>query len=76
MRKTLERLVAMKARMRIDNRHCIVNDNIALVRGEWSLSGIADDGRPIKAGGNSSEVLRRGPDGLWRYLIDHPFGAD
>lgn len=76
VRKTLERLVSMRAQMRIDNRHCIVNGDIALVRGEWSFSGIADNGKPIKASGNSAEVLHRGPDGLWRYLIDHPFGAD
>jgi ketosteroid isomerase-like protein len=25
--------------------------------------------------GASAEVIRRQPDGTWRYVIDHPFGA-
>lgn len=76
MRETLERLIAARGKMQINNRYCIVNGDIAIVRAEWSFAGIGPDGRPIESHGNSAEVLRRGSDGAWRYLVDHPFGAD
>ena len=75
VRETLERLVAAKGKMQIDNTYCLISDNIALVRAQWSFTGIGQDRKPIESRGNSAEVLRRGADGRWRYLIDHPFGA-
>jgi hypothetical protein len=34
---------------------------------------LADD---VSVGGRTAEVARRGPDGTWRYVIDHPMAAD
>jgi ketosteroid isomerase-like protein len=76
VRETLERLIAAKGEMRINNKYCIVNGEIALVRAEWSFAGIGADGKPMESHGNSAEVLRCGSDGIWRYLVDSPFGAD
>lgn len=76
IRDLLERLVAMKGKMQITNDYCVVNGDIALVRGRWSFSATGADGKPIENRGRSAEVLHRGADGHWRYLIDHPFGAD
>ncbi|HEX9810591.1 MAG TPA: DUF4440 domain-containing protein [Burkholderiales bacterium] len=75
VRETLERLVAAKGTIQIDNTYCLISDNIALVRAQWSFTGIGQDRKPIESRGNSAEVLQRGADGRWRYLIDHPFGA-
>jgi len=75
VRATLERLLAAKGQMRIDNTYCLVSGDTALVRAQWSFNGIGQDDKPIESHGNSAEVLRRGSDRIWRYLIDHPFGA-
>jgi len=72
----LQRLLKLKGKMEIENDYCIVSDDIALVRARWSFTATGPDGAPMENHGRSTEVLRRGADGLWRYLIDHPFGAD
>jgi uncharacterized protein (TIGR02246 family) len=76
IRELLERLVAMKGKMQIANDYCVVNGDIALVRGRWTFTTTGPDGKAIENHGRSAEVLHRGSDGLWRYLVDHPFGAD
>ena len=30
-------------------------------------------GEPLTLAGTTAEVIRRQPDGTWKYLIDHPF---
>lgn len=52
------------------------DENIALLRGKWRLSGTGPDGKPMTMSGNSTEVVRRQPDGTWRFIIDNPRGAD
>lgn len=45
--------------------------DLALLSGEWKLT---DNGQTAMSG-KSSEVVRRGSDGGWRYVIDNPFSA-
>jgi ketosteroid isomerase-like protein len=33
------------------------------------------DGEHVHVDGTATDVARRGPDGLWRYVIDNPFGT-
>jgi ketosteroid isomerase-like protein len=33
------------------------------------------DGAAVRLAGTATDVARRGPDGLWRYVIDNPFGT-
>jgi ketosteroid isomerase-like protein len=69
VREHLAGLVSLGGRMTSTNRYAIVHDDIALVGAEWEID--LEDGRaPIR--GSTSEVLRRQPDGSWRYVIDHP----
>ena len=37
--------------------------------------GTARDGTKINMVATATDIARRGPDGLWRYLIDNPFGS-
>jgi uncharacterized protein (TIGR02246 family) len=46
---------------------CHENGNAAIVRTAWTLT--APDGAPAMQGA-AAEVLRRGADGLWRFVID------
>lgn len=47
------------------------NGDMALLSGEWKLT---NNGQTAMSG-KSSEVVRRGSDGGWRYVIDNPFSA-
>jgi ketosteroid isomerase-like protein len=51
-------------------------ENLAMLRGSWSAIAKGPDGKPIKISGKNVEVVRRQPDGTWRFVIDHPRGAD
>ena len=52
-----------------------VTGGFALLRSQWTVRGTARDGSPVQIAGCTSDVLRRGPDGAWRYLIDAPFSG-
>jgi ketosteroid isomerase-like protein len=58
------------------NVYCMRVGDLALLQGEWAFVGTAPDGSPVELAGRSAEVVRRQPDGSWRYVIDHPFGSD
>ena len=44
----------------------------ALTHGSWKL--VTKDGQPAGEG-RTAEVLRRGADGQWRYILDNPWGT-
>jgi len=50
----------------------LTSGDVTLVYSSWTLSG-TDGGEPLHLAGDSTAVLRRGPDG-WRYVVDDPFG--
>lgn len=54
-------------KMTIACASCHQAGDTALVRSDWTLT--APDGS-IARKGVSAEVLRRGADGLWRYIVD------
>jgi ketosteroid isomerase-like protein len=49
--------------------------SIATTRMKARLEGTRPDGRPVKSALHTLEVLRKQPDGSWRYVIDDPFGS-
>jgi len=51
-------------------------EDVAVLRSKWRLEGKDPDGKPIEMSHNGVEVVRRGPDGSWRYIINNPFFAD
>ena len=53
--------------MKLDTRAIIESgDGLALLHGEWSL------GPPSGTQGLSTELVRRQPDGSWKFAIDNP----
>jgi hypothetical protein len=51
-------------------------DDVALVVGVWSFDGTGPDGEPVRLEARNADVLRRQPDGTWRFVIDKPWGVD
>ena len=75
-RTELDELVALGGTMTSRNVWCMQVGELALLQGEWHLSGTAPDGSPLELSSRTAEVVRRQADGSWLYLIDHAFGGD
>jgi ketosteroid isomerase-like protein len=45
------------------------------VVGVWSFTGTGTDGQPVTLSAQNADVLRRQPDGTWRFVIDNPWGT-
>ncbi|WP_245673857.1 YybH family protein [Actinoplanes rectilineatus] len=70
-----EHLLGFGVPMVADTRHLYVAGDIALSVVDWSMRGTARQGYPLNLAGTAADVLRRGDDGRWRYLINNPFGT-
>ncbi|MCF6405070.1 nuclear transport factor 2 family protein [Chitinophaga filiformis] len=56
-------------------RHIFVADNIAQIVVDWSIDGVGPDGSLVHLAGSACDIVRRGEDGFWRYLIDNNQGT-
>lgn len=76
IREVLRKLLAIDGRMTCRNLYCMRVDRIALLQGEWRLSGTRPDGKTVDLSSRTAEVVRQQDDGSWRYIIDHAFASD
>lgn len=74
-RQALQQFLALKGRMEIKTLECIRSGPLALLRGEWHLTGTGPDGNPVSMSGRNVEVARQQGGGNWQFVIDHPFGG-
>ena len=56
-------------------RHVFVGGDTAQIVVDWSIDGKGPDGEDVHLGGSASDIVRRGADGLWRYIIDNSQGT-
>jgi len=56
-------------------RHVFVSDDTAQIVVDWSIDGKGPDGKDVHLGGSASDIVRRGADGCWRYIIDNNQGT-
>ncbi len=75
LREALAGFIAMKPTLRTEAREVIEAGDLALYLSRWSLSGTDPAGQPVAMGGESTDVLRRQPDGGWRIALDNPWGT-
>jgi ketosteroid isomerase-like protein len=75
MAADLESLLRFGLPLKASTRHVFANDNIAEIILDWSIDGTGPDGEQVHFHGSASDVLRRGADGIWRYLIDNNQGT-
>ena len=71
IRETWALLAGLGGRITMTTRYVQEVGDLALLRNGWSFESEA-----YTASAETAEVARRQADGSWRYVIDHPFGAD
>jgi ketosteroid isomerase-like protein len=71
----LERDLSLGLPLEVNARHVFVAGDIAEIVLDWSIDGTGPDGKHVHLGGSASDVLRRGADGIWRYVIDNNQGT-
>ncbi len=76
IREELLKLLSMGIRAEGQNQFAITFANTALLRANFTITLLGEDGQETSIKGSSLEVLRQQPDGSWLYIIDHPFGAN
>lgn len=54
----------------------LVSGDVALVLSTWAMRATGPDGEPQRVSGTATDVMRRGADGGWRYVIDNPAGVE
>ena len=74
IREALQGFLSLCGEFRIEVKSVVHAGDLALVRSDWSLVGTAPGGCMVNLAGRGAEVVRRQPDGTWRYVIDNPFG--
>ena len=76
VRASLAAFTAMKGTLDLEVTRVLEAGGLALVVGVWSFVGTGPDGEPVQLTGDNADVLRRQPDGSWRFVIDNPWGTN
>jgi ketosteroid isomerase-like protein len=74
--EALSGFIAMNGTLDLKVTRVLEVDDLALVVGVWSFDGTGPDGEPVRLESRNADVLRRQPDGTWRFVIDNPWGTD
>jgi len=74
--ESLNAFIAMNGELDLEVTRVLEVDDLALVIGVWSFNGTGPDGEPVRLASRNADVLRRQPDGSWRFVIDNPWGTD
>ncbi len=69
-------LFRIKGKMSLIVRHLTVAGDLALMRSSWKVVGKLDGTMPVEVAHSGIEVVRRQPDGSWKFAIDHPWGCN
>lgn len=73
IRDALNQFLALDGPIEMKLDRAVTNGDTALVVASWTLNGKTPDG-PLTLTGRTSDVVRKGADGGWRYQIDAPLG--
>ena len=71
----LERDLSLGLPLKAKVRHVFVSGDIAQIVLDWSIDGTGPDGKHVHLGSSASDIVHRGADGPWRYVIDNSLGT-
>ena len=75
IREVLTAMTAGKPQIGMKVPIVIVNGDIALLVSDYTVAMTGPDGKPASVSARGTEVVRRQPDGTWRFIIDNPTGT-
>lgn len=70
-----ERDMKLGPPLKANVRNVFVGGDTALIVCDWSIDGTGPDGKLVHVHGTASDIVRRGADGFWRYIIDNNQGT-
>jgi ketosteroid isomerase-like protein len=71
----LERFVEPGVPLVTKMRHVFVGDDTAQLVYDWWIEGMGRDGKEVRLNGTACDIVRRGSDGYWRFIIDNNQGT-
>ena len=72
IRAALAGFVAMKPKLEMGITRVIpIGKDLAMIYNDWTMTAGGQTGA-----GKAIELMRRQPDGTWRFALDAPFGRD
>lgn len=69
--EAIKAILSIKGTMEIKTVFCLQAGDIAVGRSEWNIT----DGNEVKIRAKGIEIMKQQPDGYWKIVIDHAFGA-
>ena len=76
IRESLRGFIDMNGKLVLKVKRVLKASDLALVISEWSFIGTGSDGKQVDiTDKKSADVLRKQPDGSWRFVIDNPWGT-
>ena len=76
IRAFLEGMIAAKPTIVMNVEHVVQGGDVAVLYNDWSMTVTGADGSTEASSGKAIEVVRRQPDGTWKYVIDDPSARD
>ena len=76
MRGALQQYLALNGRLKMETTYVVESGESRCSAASGCSEALAPDGKAVEMCGNSIEILRRQSDGSWRFVIDHPLGAE
>lgn len=70
--EAIKGILSIKGKMEIKTIYCLQTGNIAVGRSEWNIT----DNGDVKISAKGIEVMKQQPDGTWKIIVDHAFGAE
>ncbi len=75
VRQALAGLLALRGTIHLQPRMVVQAEDVAQLLSTWTISATGQDGKPVTLTGQTTDVVRRQPDGTWRIVIDNPYGS-
>lgn len=75
LREAIQGFIALKPTLSTESCEVFEAGDVALYCSRWRLNGTDTEGNVVEQAGESTDVLRRTPDGTWLIAIDNPWGS-